>query len=200
VDQLEHVVRAILMDAEARTPPNGATDPDYGKLNEPALLMLSFLRAFDAKSDGVLNGTSIGSAAMNQDIFRSPTVFNYYPAEYEVPGEDNLVGPVFGIFSSQTSVARANFINRVLFTGITPDPPDRPKGTSLNLKAWQKLAADPATLVNRLSCLLLDCTMSAAMQTVIVNAVNTVPPTDLLLRAQTAIYLITTSAHYQVQR
>jgi hypothetical protein len=199
-NQLEHVVRAILLDTEARTLPNGATDPDFGKLNEPILFMLNFLRAFDAKSDGVLNGTSVGSASMNQDVFRSPTVFNYYPAEYEVPGEDNLIGPVFGIYSSQTSIVRANFINRVLFTGITADPPDRPKGTVLNLKAWEKLATDPAALVNRLSCLLLDCTMSQAAQTIVINAVNTVAPTDLLLRAQTAIYLVATSALYQVQR
>ncbi|MDP9131418.1 MAG: DUF1800 domain-containing protein, partial [Candidatus Binatota bacterium] len=97
-NQLGVVIKAILMDPEARTLPDSAADPDAGKLNEPVLFMLNFLRAFEAKSDGVLNGGSRGSAAMNQDVFRSPTVFNYYPAEYEVPGEPNLVGPVFGIF------------------------------------------------------------------------------------------------------
>ena len=83
-------MRAILLDTEARTVPTGAGDPDFGKLNEPVLFMLSFLRAFGAKSDGVLNDGSRGSAAMNQDVFRSPTVFNYYPAGYEVPGESSV--------------------------------------------------------------------------------------------------------------
>jgi hypothetical protein len=48
--------------------------------------------------------------------------------------------------------------------------------------------------------LLLACSMSPAMQNEIINAVNAVPATNLLLRTQTAIYLIATSSHYSVQR
>ncbi len=199
-DQLGVVIKAILMDPEARTLADSAVDPDAGKLNEPVVFMLNFLRAFEAKSDGVLNGGSRGSAAMNQDVFRSPTVFNYYPAEYEVPGEPNLVGPVFGIFSTQTTITRANFINQVLFSGIPVNQPNTPKGTALTLKIWQDLADTPVELVDRLSCWMLHCTMSSQMKTIIVNAVNTVPVTNWLLRAQTAIYLVATSNHYQVLR
>ncbi|MGZ8434999.1 MAG: DUF1800 domain-containing protein [Candidatus Binatia bacterium] len=199
-DQLGVVIKAILMDPEARTLPDSAVDPDAGKLNEPVVFMLNFLRAFEAKSDGVLNGGSRGSAAMNQDVFRSPTVFNYYPAEYEVPGEPNLVGPVFGIFSTQTTITRANFINQVLFSGIPVSLPNTPKGTALTLKIWEDLGDTPVDLVDRLSCWMLHCTMSQEMKTIIVNAVNTVPATNLLLRAQTAIYLVATSNHYQVLR
>jgi uncharacterized protein (DUF1800 family) len=199
-NQLGVVIKAILMDPEARTVPDSAVDPDAGKLNEPVVFMLNFLRAFEAKSDGVLNGGSRGSAAMTQDVFRSPTVFNYYPAEYEVPGEPNLVGPVFGIFSTLTTITRANFINQVLFSGIPVNQPNTPKGTALNLKIWQDLADTPVELVDRLSCWMLHCTMSQEIKTIIVNAVNTVPVTNLLLRAQTAIYLVATSNHYQVLR
>jgi hypothetical protein len=133
-------------------------------------------------------------------VFRSPTVFNYYPADYEVPGEENLIGPVFGIFSSKTSITRANFVNRLLFSGIAANPPNIPSGTTLDLSSWVQLANTPVDLVNRLSCWLLICTMSPAMQAVILNAVAAVPASDALLRAQTAIYLVATSAHYQVQR
>jgi uncharacterized protein (DUF1800 family) len=201
-NQLEHVVRAILIDVEARTVADGATDPDYGKLNEPALFMINFLRAFGAKSDGVLNSNSRGSSGLGQDIFRSPTVFNYYPAEYEVPGEPNLVGPVFGIFTTLSAATRANFVYQVLYNGssFAANPPDRPKGTSINLKNWEVLAGNPTQLVDRLSCWLLHCTMSQAMKDAILTAVNTVSPTDLLGRARIAIYLVATSAQYQVQR
>jgi uncharacterized protein (DUF1800 family) len=203
-NQLEHVVRAILTDAEARTAPDSATDPDYGKLNEPVLFMVNFLRAFGAKSDGVLNNNSRGASGLGQDIFRSPTVFNYYPAEYEVPGEPNLVGPVFGIFSTLSTATRSNFIYQILYNGsngsFAPDPPDRPKGTTIDLKSWEKLAANPTQLVDRLSCLLLHCTMSQAMKDAILTAVNTVAVTDPLGRARIAIYLVATSAQYQVQR
>jgi uncharacterized protein (DUF1800 family) len=199
-NQLGLVVRAILLDPEARTLPDSAVDPDAGKLNEPVVFMLNFLRAFEAKSDGVLNSGSRGASAMSQDVFRSPTVFNYYPAEYEVPGEPNLVGPVFGIFSTQTTMTRSNFINLVLFSGIPVNLPNTPQGTVLNLKTWESLADTPVELVDRLSCWMLHCTMSQSMKTIIVNAVNTVPITNLTLRAQTAIYLVATSAQYQVLR
>jgi hypothetical protein len=62
------------------------------------------------------------------------------------------------------------------------------------------LANNPAGLVSELNCLLLACSMPAAMQNEVVNAVNAVPATNLLLRAQTAIYLIATSSQYSVQR
>jgi uncharacterized protein (DUF1800 family) len=201
-NQFEHVVRAILMDVEARTLPDGATDPDYGKLNEPALFMLNFLRAFGAKSDGVLNTNSKGSSGLGQDIFRSPTVFNYYPADYEVPGEPNLVGPVFGIFSTLSAATRANFVYQVLYSGgaFAPNPPDRPRGTTLDLRSWEKLASNPSQLVDRLSCWLLHCTMSQPMKDGIITAINTVSPADLLGRARMGIYLVATSAQYQVQR
>ena len=201
-NQLEHVVRAILTDVEARTAADGATDPDYGKLNEPALFMLNFLRAFGAKSDGVLNSNSRGSSGLGQDIFRSPTVFNYYPAEYEVPGEPNLVGPAFGIFSTLSTATRTNFVYQIVYNGgfFAADPPDRPKGTTIDLKNWEKLASSPSQLVDRLSCWLLHCTMSQAMKDAIITAVNTVSPIDLLGRARMAIYLVATSAQYQVQR
>ena len=201
-NQLEHVVRAILLDTEARTVPTGAGDPDFGKLNEPVVFMLNFLRAFGAKSDGVLNDGSRGSAAMNQDIFRSPTVFNYYPAGYEVPGEPNLVGPVFGIFSTQTAVTRANFVYQIVYDGSSfqPNLPNRPKGTEIDLKAWEKLATNPSGMLDELSCLLFDCTMPQAMKDTIITAVNTVSATDFLGRARMAIFLAATSALYQVQR
>lgn len=202
--QLQLVVRAILLDREARTAPNPGRHPNYGKLNEPVLFMTQFLRTLNATSDGVLNsitvgGSPIGASAMGQDIFRSPSVFNYYPPDYEVPGEAGLLGPAFGIFNTRTSLNRANFVNRLVFGNIPPAPPDRPAGTSIDLGPWSALATNPAALVSDLNCLLLACSMSTAMQNEVINAVNAVSPTDLLLRAQTAIYLIATSSHYSVQ-
>lgn len=203
--QLQQVVKAILTDREARTAPLADRQPGYGKLSEPVLFMTSFLRAFNASSDGVLNnltvgGAPIGASAMSQDVFRAPSVFNYYPPDYEVPGETGLLGPAFGIFNSRTSLNRANFINRVVFANIPAAPPDRPSGTTIDLAPWTSLASNPAQLIAELNCLLLACSMPTAMHTEIVNAVSAVPATNPLLRVQTAVYLITTSSHYSVQR
>jgi uncharacterized protein (DUF1800 family) len=203
--QLQQVVQAILIDKEARTAPTSTRNADFGKLNEPVLFMTNLLRAFNATSDGVLDtltieGSAIGSAAMSQDVFRAPSVFNYYAPDYEVPGQAGLYGPAFGIFSSRTSLSRANFVNRVVFANIPPAPPDRPTGTSIDLSAWTPLARNPANLVSQLSCLLLNCFMSTTMQNTVVNAVSSIPKTNPVLRVQTAIYLIATSSQYSVQR
>jgi hypothetical protein len=43
-------------------------------------------------------------------------------------------------------------------------------------------------------------TMSPLMRGVVAQAVSSIPATSALLRAQTAVYLVTTSSQYQVER
>jgi len=63
-----------------------------------------------------------------------------------------------------------------------------------------EVAGNPAQLVARLDAQLLHSTMSSAMKNAIVTAVSVIPATDMLSRARTAAYLVTTSSQYQVQR
>ena len=206
--QLYEVVRAILLDTEARGDfIDPVTQPNYGKLREPVQFITSLLRAFNATSDGVLNslnvgGSSIGSAEMSQDVFNAPSVFSFYPPTARVPGE-NALGPQFAIFSSLTSLRRANFANRVIFSSIPAASPNRPTGTSIDLSAWVGLANNPDQLIDALNGLLLHGAMSREMRQSVMTAVTNIPATsasDLRLRVQTAIYLIVTSSQYQVQR
>ena len=118
--QLFEVVRAILLDDEARgDSKDPSTLPSYGKLREPVQFIANVLRAFNAQSDGVLDslnvgGSAIGSADMNQDVFNAPSVFSFYPPTARVPGE-SVLGPQFVLFSSLTSLRRDNFVNRLIF-------------------------------------------------------------------------------------
>jgi uncharacterized protein (DUF1800 family) len=204
-DQLFQVVRAILLDPEARI---GHQDPvtaaSYGKLREPVLLITNVLRAFGATSDGVLNslnvgGSPIGSADMNQDLFNPASVFNYFPPTARVPGEPAF-GPEFAIFSSLSSLRRDNFIYRVVFLTIPVAAPNRPLGTSIDLAPYDALATNPDQLLDKLNTLLLSGSMSAEMRQSIKTAVLTIPSTNLRLRVRTAVYLILTSSQYQVER
>jgi uncharacterized protein (DUF1800 family) len=203
--QLFQVARAILLDPEARGAfKDPITDPNYGKLREPALFITNILRAFNASSDGILNslnvgGSSIGSADMGENLFNAASVFNFFPPTARVPGE-NALGPEFAIFSSLTSLRRANFVNQVIFSTIPAAPPNRPSGTSIDLALWDPLAADPDQLLDALNTLLLHGTMSAEMRETIKTAVTSVPEGNRRLRVRTAIYLIATSSQYQVQR
>jgi uncharacterized protein (DUF1800 family) len=206
--QLYDVVRAILLDTEARGDfIDPATQPNYGKLREPVQSITNLLRAFEATSDGVLNslnvgGSVFGSADMSQDVFNAPSVFSFYPPTARVPGE-NALGPQFGIFSSLTSLRRANFANRVIFLTIPAAPPNRPIGTSIDLAPWDPLANNPGQLIEALNQLLLHGAMSAEMRQSILTAVTSIPASpasNLRSRVRTAIYLIATSSQYQVQR
>ena len=196
---LKSVVRAILLDPEARG--DVKTDPAYGRLREPAQFITDILRVCNASSDGYLYPNSL---TLDQDIFRPPTVFSYYPADYLVPGTD-LAGPQFGILSTLTSLRRANFVNTILYTGI-PVSANAPTGTQVNLAAFQALAGNPAALVSELDRLMMHGAMSPSMKNSIVTAVTAIPVSspmtnaESLRRAQQAVYLVATSSQYQIAR
>jgi uncharacterized protein (DUF1800 family) len=205
---IKAVITAILLDPEARG--DVKTDPNYGHLREPVLLMTHLLRAFNAVTDGVLV-TSITpgsfSTPLGQNVFNPPTVFSYFPADYGLPGT-SLVGPEFGILDTSTTYARTNFMNTLFVAngglGIPISGVNRPSGTQISFASYQAIVAGgtPQALVDALNTKLMHGTMSAAMNASIVAAVTAVPvsATQALQRTQTAIYLVATSAQYQVER
>ena len=190
---LKAVVTAILLDPEARG--DVKTDPSYGRLREPAQFITNILRVTNATSDGYLNPNSV---TLDQDVFRPPTVFNYYPADYVIPGT-NLSGPPFGILSTTTSLRRANFVNTILNNGVAAGT-NAPTGTQVPLTALLPLASDPTALVNELDRLMMHNTMSPGMKTSIITAVTTVAATNALSRARMAVYLVASSSQYQIAR
>lgn len=203
-NQLKEVVKAILLDPEARG--NVKTDPNYGKLREPVQLMTNIYRQVGVTaasgtglSDGNINRFPAGLA---QDAFRSPTVFNYYPPDYVVPGT-SLLGPEFAIFNTGTAIGRANLGNSLIYGQINVALPDTPNGTRINLTELQALAAADTTsnqLLDVLNQRLMHGTMSAQMKSTILPAVNALASTDSLGRARAALYLVVTSSQFQVQR
>ncbi len=201
---MKAVIRAILLDPEARG--NVKTDPNYGKLREPVQFATNVYRQFNvqsaagsgAQSDGYVNQII---TPMGQNTFNSPTVFNYYSPGYIVPGTA-LNAPEFGILTTGTTIARANFINTLVFGKVSAGT-NAPAGTSIDLSEMQALAAADATgsrLVDTLNTRMMHGAMAAQMKNTILTAVQTVPSTNPLLRAQTAIYLAASSSQYQVQR
>ena len=213
---LKFVVQAILLDPEARG--DVKTDPNYGKLREPAQFINGFLRAFNVKSfdklstsDGVLGNRSTGdfTGSIDQPIFQPPTVFSYYQPGYEVPGT-KILGPAFGILSTTTTLRRANNINTLIFTGVstnttpTAASPDRPRGTSIDIANLEALAGNPVDVVNALDALLLHGTMHPQMRSSIIASMNAINDANVTTRnqkrARTAVYLVATSSQYDIQR
>jgi uncharacterized protein (DUF1800 family) len=213
---LRFVVQAILLDPEARG--DLKTDPNYGKLREPAQYINGFLRAFNVKSfdktttsDGVLGqrGGTDFTGTLDQAIFLPPTVFSYYQPGYEVPGT-KILGPAFGILSTTTTLRRANDINTLVYNGVsstttpTAGSPDRPRGTSIDIANLEALAGNPVDVVNALDALLFHGTMHPQMRTSLITAMNAINDSTISTRnqkrARTAVYLAATSSQYDIQR
>ena len=201
---LKAVVKAILLDPEARG--NIKTDPNYGKLREPVQLATNFFRQFNVRSadgattsDGYVNPQV---TTMGQNAFNSPTVFNYYSPDYVVPGTA-LNGPEFGIMTTGTAIARANFINTFVYSRVNGSTNNAPYGTSIDLSEMQALAAADASgnrLLDALNTKLMHGTMSAQMKSTILTAVQALAASDAIGRARAAVYLVASSSQYQVQR
>jgi hypothetical protein len=158
------------------------------------------------QSDGYLTGRSEFNG-MAEVPFMSPTVFNYFPPGYVVPGTA-MLGPEFAIMTTGTSITRANFGNRFVYGNppIMGGTTDAPNGTSLDFSDLQALAQADLSgnlLVDELNRRLLHSTMSESMRSTILTAVQAVPGVtgeNFLQRARQAVYLTVTSSQFQVQR
>jgi uncharacterized protein (DUF1800 family) len=197
---LRAVVKAILLDEEALT----AVIPDgnSGHLKHPVLLITNLLRLFSAvsadgskTSDGYLNPQAVN---MGMDLFRPPSVFSYFSPSTGVAGT-SLKGPEFGLLNTSSAMQRANFVNTMVFSRIARSA-NAPNGTSLKFSGLQTIADRPGEMVEILNAVMMGGRMSSEMAQAIVAAVEAVPVTNPLRRVQTAVYLIATSAQYQVER
>jgi uncharacterized protein (DUF1800 family) len=193
---MQATLAAILLDPEARRGDSPTTaDPGDGKLREPIVMMVSIARAFHATSDG--SGFESKGAGMSQDIFNSGSVFNFFPPDNLIP-QTTLNGPEFAIFNTNTSLARVNFINSMVYGSIS-------SATKLDFSPVIA-AGTPDQMVTWLNNLFLHGTMSDSMKQSILTAISAItvatPPSnsDLTNQAKAAIYLVTSSSQYQVQR
>ena len=197
---MKAVLRAILLDAEARG--DVKTAADFGKLREPALLVTGVLRALNGASDGVyLLGQS---SNMGQNVFQAPSVFNFYAPNFPAPGT-TLAGPPFKLMLTGTILNRSNFVDRIVMganIGADNTVTDS-TGTRINLAPFQALAANPdaaGQLLDRFNLIFMHNTLSPQARQAILTAVNTYPANDTLGRVRQAAYLVATSAQYQVEQ
>jgi hypothetical protein len=196
---MKAVIRAILLDPEARNPSPNA---DFGHLVEPPVFIARFLRAFNttsATTDFVLSDSYLPSGLqMGEDLFRSPSVFNFYPPAYNVPVVD-LNGPEFAIQSNSTALARVNFIAETTYKTM-PVSVNSPTGTWIDVSSFVPLAASPFRLTSALNALLLHGTMSPNLHAAVNNALAVISSSSATARVQRAVYLIASSPEYFIER
>jgi uncharacterized protein (DUF1800 family) len=185
---LQAVITAILMDPEARAAddPPAKVNANFGHLREPILFMTNLLRGLNATlgaSSAVYNSAS----NMGEDLFYAPSVFSYFNAQYRT--ENNLLGPEFQIYSTQTVALRADTVNTVLYGKLDAS-------TTFNLAPFVNAAGKTSDLLDAIDYVFLHSSMSSALRQAATTAVNAA--TTPTAKAQAALYIALTSGEYQI--
>ena len=199
---MKAVIKAILMDKEARDPLIAA-GAQFGKQREPVIRFGNLVRAFNGASPTgrygfwYLDGVEYG---LGQAHFKAGSVFNFFSPTYAPQGpiaDAKLVAPEFQITTDTQIIASTNFLKYLIYYGYGADDPTSVK---LNFTNVQSLASDPAKLVDKLDVLLTAGNLSPLARTAIINAVTAYPAAQLKERAQAAVYLIAVSPDFIVQK
>lgn len=191
------VVRAVLLDPEARTPATAATG---GRLREPVVRLVQWARTFGASSPSGLWGVGNLSNPANrlgQSPLRAPSVFNFFRPGYVPPGTAlaaaEVTAPEFQLTNESTVVGYANFMQGVVANGVGDVRAD--------YSPWLSLAADPARLVGDLNQVLAAGQLGADSCATIGMAVATMPgrnEAQALQRVQAAVWLVLCTPEYLV--
>jgi uncharacterized protein (DUF1800 family) len=218
------VIRAVLLDDEARLPPTG----NSGKLKEPVLRMTALWRGFDVQlgqpepalnSNGT-NNSNVGNITMTlgfasefgQRPYASPTVFNFYSPDFRNPGAiatANLFSPEFQILN-ESNITRMNNLlrNRGIdwFVGASGMQPVWPLAQLDSLVPILNPvnAITYGSLVDELNYRMMDGQMSSFMRQTLITMLSaqTVPTTDAAKRdlARLTMRVIINSPEYAVQK
>jgi len=193
---LKAVVKAVLLDTEARQPPATAT----GRVREPMLRLVQWARTFKATSAGgkyTIGDTSDAATRLGQSPLRSPSVFNFFDPAYTPPGSplvaQALVAPEMQIVNESTVAGYLNYMQRVIAAGAGDVVADYAGEIAL--------AADPAALTDRINLLMAAGQLSATTLAAIRAAVAAIPTTTATgpaNRVGLAIFLAMASPEYQV--
>ena len=201
---LRAVVRAVLLDAEARAAPTPA-DVTRGKVREPILRITAWMRAFDVKSRSASWAyyfTSDPVASIGQSPLQSPSVFNFFRPGYVPPqseaGRAGLAVPEMQIASETTVASYLNVAESTtgyFGTGFLLD-------LYTDYAAETALADDPAALVDHVDLLLCAGAMSDETKSLARQAVESVPVGILYRenRARLAVLFALAAPEFIVQR
>ncbi len=218
------VVKAILMDGEARAC-TFLSDEKNGRLKEPLIRYSHFARAVSKFNpfDYYWNINWNLSSEAGQDIFDSPSVFNFYLPDHSPIGaiaDNDLVAPEYNIHNTRTGPGYMNAVHRytadwgdIMHTWeqwgrwefIAEEDHDYSL-TEVVLKTqdYRVLSRDPEAFVNELDRVFTHGTMSANTRSVITNTMNQIPPSQWYdyeeNRIYLAFYILLISPDYAVMR
>ena len=199
---LKSVLRAILLDSEARAAPS-ADAAKYGKQREPVLRFTQLMRAANAKADNGRNSVwwlDSADDALGQSPLLAPSVFNFFSPLYTRAGplaQAGLVAPEFQISTEAQVVGATNFLHNVVASeGFGYRDEGKLK---FNLANYAALESKPSDLVDALALVLTNGQLSDASRAIIVGSVNKLG-TQAGERTKAAMTLLLATPDFVIQR
>ncbi|MDJ0275435.1 DUF1800 domain-containing protein [Sphingomonas sp. 2R-10] len=197
---MKAVIRAILLDPEARDDAAALASTSGGRLRDPVQRFTNWARAFGVTSPGdawAIGDTTSTTARLGQSIGRAPSVFGFVRPGYTPPGtpmaQAGMVAPEFQITSEQTNIAYINYMQSMVGGG-TGD-------VKADYAPMMALAADSGKLVDEVNLILAAGQLRGSTVTAIRTAVDSIPTTAnnaMLNRTGVAILLTLASPDYLV--
>jgi uncharacterized protein (DUF1800 family) len=194
------VVKAILMDAEARPAMHMEID---GKIKEPLLRLTQLWRAYDAQSASGRYPLLAAYIFFGQGPLQSPSVFNFFSPFYAPPGEirdSSLVAPELGIATEYQNTLVTNYLFYQAFALNHIADSLEEDDVFINFQEEMDVADDIDALIDMVAGKLLGGEISDTLRTEITGMLERIPETDTAIRAAETIYFISTSPEFAYQR
>lgn len=199
---MQVVIKAILLDFEARDPATAA-GAAFGKLREPVVRFLNWARAFSAKSPS--GSWSVGDLSdpatrLGQSPLRSGSVFNFFRPGYVPPNTalsaQGLTGPEFQITNESSVAGYINYMQRVI-SGVGAGDLAADYGSLL------PLAGNSVSLLTEINQVLAASQLSVTTLNNLQAALDTIPASTTagaLNRIYAALTLVMASPEYIAQK
>ena len=212
-NNFQEVIRAILLHPQARNC-NLSESYTFGKLREPIVRMLNYLKAFQLTPNENLDylypmdclSSNIGQVPMN-----APSVFNFFLPDYQPPGpisQNYYVAPEFQILNSTNAIGIINDVHRrtidqAYLSDICigdeeeeEDDNEEELGNIMDYTAALDLIGNLDAFIDHLDILLANGLLQDDTKTIIKNAISGLnEPNDQL---KMALYLILISPDYAI--
>lgn len=195
---LRAVVRALLLDPEARDPSLAAAGR-FGKQREPVLRLANLLRAMNARGSSGRNAIHELEATLGQSPLLAPSVFNFFSPNYRPAGPiaaAGLVAPEFQTTTEASVAGGLNFLVDVIQGGGIGWGDGR---LTFDWAPWESAAASAATLVDRLDVLFCQRQMSTTTRNRLQTLISVVPAGQARQRVKTALVFLSMAPDHVIQ-
>jgi uncharacterized protein (DUF1800 family) len=199
---MKSIVKAILLDPEARDPASAA-GATFGKLREPIVRFLNWARAFNATSPSgawAIGDLSDAGTRLGQSPGRSSSVFNFFRPGYVPPTSGiaaaGLVAPEFQLTTESSVAGYVNFMQRAINGKGVGD-------VHADYTSLLALAADSAALLAELNLVLAADQVPASRIAALKTALDTIVVTTdagKLNRVLAALTLVLAAPEYIAQK